>query len=199
MFVKFATLPTVYQARNSTMPPNQCFRCDVNLVVVSCGPVYRRRAGNLNTTPLGNTTRVHPQPINLLVTSIMTRRCCDAETSKLEPFRPSPVSAWISVMSPGKASCILRCATLPGNTTTTPNLVCQGSCPFVFTYALVSRFVQSHVNTHNDPSCITEYDSAVLCGAWVAEASTICTLPPLFLMDLDVSSRCPASQQDTPP
>ncbi|KAI5982508.1 hypothetical protein EDD15DRAFT_113913 [Pisolithus albus] len=161
------------------MPPNRCFRCDVNLVVVSCGPVYRRRAGNLNMTPLGNTTRVHPQPINLLVTSIMTRRCCDAETSKLEPFRPSPVSAWISVMFPGKASCILRCATLPGNTTTSLNLVCRGSCPFVFTCPLlVSRFVQSHVNTHNDHSCITECDAAALCRLLAVEASTICTPPP---------------------
>ncbi|KIK19987.1 hypothetical protein PISMIDRAFT_616435 [Pisolithus microcarpus 441] len=83
MFVKFPSLRTVYQARNSTMPPNQCFRCDANLAVVSCGPVYHRRAGNLNATPLGNTTRVHPRPMNLLVTGIITRRCRDSETSKL--------------------------------------------------------------------------------------------------------------------
>ncbi|KIK19978.1 hypothetical protein PISMIDRAFT_13321 [Pisolithus microcarpus 441] len=58
MFVKFASVRTVYQARNSTMPPNQCFRCDANLAVVSCGPVYRRRAGNLKyDTPRKHHTR----------------------------------------------------------------------------------------------------------------------------------------------
>ncbi|KAI5981734.1 hypothetical protein EDD15DRAFT_322570 [Pisolithus albus] len=141
----FASARTVYQARNSTTPQNQCFRCDANLVVVSCGPVYRPRSGNFNTTPLGNTTRVHPRPTKLLVTGIITHRFRDADISKLEPFRPSQVSAWISVMFPGKVSCILRFATLPGDTTPTPNLVCWGSCPLVFTYTLlVSRFMQLH-------------------------------------------------------
>ncbi|KAI5981738.1 hypothetical protein EDD15DRAFT_322987 [Pisolithus albus] len=110
------------QKSNNTPKPVLPMRCEP--VVVSRGPVYRRRAGNLNTTPLGNTTRIYPRPMNLLVTGIITHRCRGAETSKLEPFRPSQVSAWISVMFAGKVSCIL-----PGNTTTTANLLWQGSCP----------------------------------------------------------------------